>query len=1066
MLAQNARSCFSTANKSITRKDYYSDAPDWYQEFRLSAIPDRLTLANVGWIDGQDAIQMLTEEAIAQCQKITSYVTETAKKILKRYEFAAAGGWVAQGVTLTGERGTVPYFKPDRPRQTTESKGFGQVAKIKTVKYETPQGMEAVPLLPCVDPETAQVIYDRYHAKPQAGESFWQVVKRCNIPIAITEGLKKAFALIAHGIPAIGIRGITQWRTKGTHELHPTIADFATPGRKVTIFFDQDEKIETQKNVRIQILKLGEALANGKCKASVALWNVETGKGVDDCLYALGAGAQTWLDSVLDDAPDLELYKRDSRILQNLEAIRKLNTLTYPVERATSGGYLPELPEIEKGSIAVLSASQNGGKTTRIGRDYVKTWIDRGGLVLVLTPINNLGKQAANDWNLPHIHNYATDPDSQNALWAEVNHAGGIVLCGESLHRIPTWVWSKPVLLILDEANQITESLTQGDTLGSRYSDILERLTSASRHAIETGAIVLSEDGIPDRAVKFMQDISGCETVKVVTHRKADQWDVTLYRGKASGYRAKFLEAAGTQKLLYVTSSQREAQRIERALSRRYPDLKIVRIDSKTNQGGQFTGFFEQPDLWLQENQPDILILSPSAKSGVSIEGGVRVEDAYFKSVWGYFPALGTDTHSQLLGRYRPAVPRVAFCPDVIMTTGDESLLSSRAIRQRLKLNATAIAGAYGIADLLSDDDGNELRGTIETAIMNYLCDAKKVAGYQKRIAHHALASRLKKAGHNVSSIAITSDPDATELWEIINEELWREEAAAIAGAVIEDTHTLKWARKALDGLDTSLETRLLAQKCIWRSDFPGMMFDCEKECYSALTRDYGAMARGVKLQAKAENIEGAMLDDAQLTKEILSGNIRALHRIPRSHLQARLIAMSGVLSLTDGVPYTNEDPRCKAVKQWALNTSKEISYWLGLHVNADQTAIEICHKLLKRMGLERDKSDQLDKHDMPGRIGAIKMVGRKGKRGANTEQFQIDLNYDPIRAKLLEAARRKLSESVTSISNKENLSTEINVPPRNSDGGAVGGFSDFSNCEDDGNSIDDLEKFSFMVEY
>ena len=997
-------------------------------EFRLSAIPDRLTLANVRWIDGDEAIEILTETAIARCQTVTSYLTEPAKRIRDRYEFAAAGGWGTYGQTLNGDRGIVLYFKPDRPRESATFNGFGQAPKFKTVKYETPQGLEALPLLPYVDKETAQFIYDRYHVIPQLGETFWQVVRRCNLPIAITEGLKKALALIAQGVPTIAIRGITQWRVTGTDELHPSIADFATLGRTVTIVFDRDEKIKTQQNVRTQILKLGAALASAKCKPSVALWNSQTGKGVDDCLYALGAGASAWIQSVMDDAPDLEIFKRDDRVLQCLENINRLNALTHPVGRATSSDYLPELPAIQTGETIVVDASMDAGKTTRMGQDYVKKWADRGGLVLVLTPINNLGKQAAANWNLPHIHNYGTDPNSQNALWSEVNHRGGIVMCGESLHRVPAWFWTKPVLLILDEANQIIDSLTQGDTLGSRYSDILERLTAASRHAIETGAIVLSEDGIPDRAVNFMRSISGGTSVRVITHKKSNPWDVTLYRGQASGYRINFLEQAKTQKLLYVTSSQREAQRIEQALSRRSPNLKVVRIDSKTNQGGQFTSFFEQPDSWLQNNEPDILILSPSAKSGVSIEGGVSVENAYFSAVWGYFPALTTDAHMQMLGRYRPAVPRVAFCPDFILNSGDESLLNPRAIRRRLKLNATAVSEVYGLGELLADDETDGLRGTIETAVMDYVADATAVSGCQKRIAHHALASRLKKSGHNVSSLAIAADRDTIQLWASINESIWRDEASAIAAAAVEPHHTIEWARRALNGLETTLQTRILAQKIIWRDVFPGVMFDCPEECYAALTRDYGAMARGVRLQAAAENIGFARLDDEALTKEILSGEIRALHRIPRSHIRALLIGKSGVLNLLDGVAYTNANPRCQAVKTFAINSAKEINYWLRLEIKPDQTAVEICHKLLKKLGLERDRSDRIDAHGVPGRIGAIKMVSRTGRRGSNSECFQIDMNYDPIRSQLLDAARRRVSESVTPIRNRENVPIRIDV--------------------------------------
>jgi hypothetical protein len=182
-------------------------------------------------------------------------------------------------------------------------------------------------------------------------------------------------------------------------------------------------------------------------------------------------------------------------------------------------------------------------------------------------------------------------------------------------------------------------------------------------------------------------------------------------------------------------------------------------------------------------------------------------------------------------------------------------------------------------------------------------------------------------------------------------------------------------------------------------------------------------MARGVILQAKSENLDGAKLDEAATVKSILSGNIKALHRLPRAYVQALLIGQSGVLDLLDGAIYSNADPRCQKVKEWALKFSNEIFYWLRLTIDDAQTPIEIVHKLLKKLGLERDKVD---------RPGAIQMVDRTGKRGANSQRYQVDMDFDPLRARLLEAARRKLSESVTSICNKENLSIQIDVtsPP------------------------------------
>ena len=993
-------------------------------EFRQSAIPDRLSLANASWVEGQDALNAFKPlDKLSPGQTYGRWRDDRKKWVRgKQGQAILSGGWLATGCNLDGSPATVPYFKPANPRQANEFRGFGEAPKIKTVKYETPQGLAATPILPWVDEQTAQEIYTRYSVTPLEGELFWSVVWRCNLPIAITEGLKTALAQVAHGVPAIALRGICNWHLKGKPDLYPVIGHFATKGRKIYIVFDQDEKIRTQKAVRTQALKLGAAIEKSGAKVSVCIWDGSRGKGIDDALFALGRHAQTWFNAVFEDALDLATYKRDAWVLKALETIARLNTLSYPVERATEGEYLPVLPELQSGRIHGIAASVNSGKTTRIGADWVKPAIADGWNCLVLTPINNLGKQAAYAWGLPHVHDYGTLPDQQAALWSDVSHRHGVVLCPDSLHRLPDWFWSRPVLLILDEANQVIDHLTQGDTLGSRYSDILERFTAAARHAIETGAIVLSEDGLPDRAMNFVKSLSGCEAVHVVTHKKQGvPWPCKVFSGQASGYRARFLQAVqkgGRQ--LYVTTSQSEAVRLERVLRRRHPNKKVVRIDSETNQQGQFTVFFEQPDSWLQDHQPDVLILSPSAKSGVSIEGGVSVENAYFDSVWGYFSALATDTHWQLLGRYRPSVPRFIFVPDFILSSGDESLLNPRAIKRRLGINAKSIAGVYGLETLLDEDNTSELQATIETAVLNYLAESKTVSGCQKSIANIALVDRLKKAGHTVQIERLAKDGNMVNLWREVQEEIWRGQSSAIATAKVEPHHDKEWALKKLDSLEVSLEIRVLAQKVLWRDQFPGVNFDDPEECYQALCKDGGAMRRGVLLQAKAENLEAARESDRKAVEAVLNGNIRALHRLPKEYAKSLLIAKCGVLELLDGESYSNADPRCQQVKKWALHFKSEISYWLRLQVDESQTAVKICHGLLKKLGLERDKKT---------RPGAVRLVDRLGKRGQNSERFSIDLAFNPVRIRLLEAAQRKLFESVTSIRNtRQDPLIQINV--------------------------------------
>jgi hypothetical protein len=970
------------------------------KEFRASVIPDNLTEANVFWVEGNQAIQILAEQAIAECQRVQSYATVPARKILDRYAFAADGGWVGYGCRLDGTAGQVAYFKPANPRKVLDD------GKFRTIKYETPAKCEALPILPCVDEQTAQEIYHRHNVTPLEGENFWQVVQRCNLPVAITEGLKKALALLAHAVPAIAIRGITQWHKKGSLELHEAIAHFVTPGRWFYIVFDQDKKLKTQRDVRMQALKLGSTLESLGCKVYLPVWDGSLGKGIDDALHGQGSQALTWLCDLLGTAPSLKAYRRSGAAIAALQTIDRLNTLPFPVERETEGEYLPVLPLLERRTIHVLSASMYAGKTTRIGADWVKWAVEQGWNVLVVAPLNSLGKQTAKDFGLPHIHDFGTSAEQQQALWAMVSSSHGVSMCPDSTPRIPDWFWSRPLLLILDEANQVEDHLAQGNTLGNRWSNILERFSAAAKHAAESGAIVLSEDCLPDRAVKLMQSVSGCDQVRVFKHTKQGaKWDCSVFSGQASGFRVRTLQAVQRgDRILYVTSSQREARRLERALSKVAPDRKVVRIDSETNQQGAFNAFFEEPAAWLHTNQPDVLILSPSAKSGVSIEGNVPVENAYFSAVYGYFPSLATDTHSQLLGRYRPPVPRFIFVPQFILSSGDESFFSPRAVKRRLHQNTKALTSAYQLGELLeAEGDRAETLLVIENAVIEYLSEANTVSGAQKSIAHDALVHRLEQAGHTVEQFTESKHKPTIELWNTVQEELWREDAVAIASCIISTEHTPEWAYKTLDGLDTTLEQRTLAQKVLWREEFPGVMFDDPEECYQALCQDYGSMRRGVLLQAGAENVEAIKQGDRSSIESILGSKIRAIHRLPKKFVRALILQRLGILELLNGQTYTNTDPRAEAVKKAALHFAKEISYWLRLQIKPEQTPVEICNKLLRKFGLK-----------------AV-AIARPGKRDEHrSEIWSIDDLQNPVRIRLLEAARRKLSESVSPICNRE----------------------------------------------
>jgi hypothetical protein len=263
-----------TQSSDAGGKIHPQTSEDWASaDFRSSGITDVMSKANFKIIAGDPAVQILSEHAIAQSQSV-QYVTRAAQFILRRSDFAKLGGWVSYGTTLDGGQGEIAYFKPRSPRIDFE--------KRKPIKYETPAKCGALPLLPYVDAATAQRIYEKYGVTPAEGEPFWAVVKRYNLPIAIAEGLKKAVLLTQQRYPAIALRRVCNWHSKGSTELFPILREFATEGRQIRIVFDQDSKPKTIRNVGCQLRQLGQILQNLGCEVSVTTWNSLCGKGIDE----------------------------------------------------------------------------------------------------------------------------------------------------------------------------------------------------------------------------------------------------------------------------------------------------------------------------------------------------------------------------------------------------------------------------------------------------------------------------------------------------------------------------------------------------------------------------------------------------------------------------------------------------------------------------------------------------------------------------------------------------------------------------------------------------------------
>lgn len=855
-------------------------------------------------------------------------------------------------------------------------------------------------------------------AQKLAGESsdrgfFWNWVENLEgVETGLTEGVRKVGSMLTCGQITLSLNGVTAgYRVTDDDgvrltrpKLIPDLQKMAIvqPGQKGRAFllvFDEEENPKTRIKVEVAQAKLGRLLEAEGCQVRVALWEHWEGKGIDD---AIANNDEAWLDDCLKAAPTFKQWSREQYKQRMLRLVTQLSHNSYPVEAETEGQYLPELPALEPGAIHVIQAATGSGKSTRIAKDWKAS---TSGIALAIAPLVSLGKQFAEDLDFPHVGDYnLNNPTEYDIFWTDVGVRRGVVLCPDSLHRIPEEVINRVSLVIWDEANQVAEHITEGGTLQGKQSGVLVMISNLLRAAIANkGAIVLSEAKVYDHTIDLVKALSGGDRVRNFEHRRtaSEPWNVEIFTGSTSGYFKMIQDAVirDGRKIICPVASQSQGEKLHRLLSlsaaQSGRELSILRVDGKTNRDGKYDAFWRNANNYLKSlpSLPDILIYSPSGKSGVSITV------AGFDEVWGHFTTHHPDMWMQMLARYRLSIPRKIFTTQFINAYSvDERLCSVAGVAKRLTRNTELFAKLHSvdleaIAIAATGEQGKveamRLAG-ISLAVQNFLAVNRTAIGAQKAVSLDVLRMFLEADGHVITDErTVVQDANIKEGLEVIQKDIWYEDAVLMAHLQKEDI-----------GLN-SYSKDMLLRKLSLREQFPGVSFDDVDFCYEAVFQENGMMYRGAYLQAAIANPTKARELEAEQVKALLSDAVKLPHKLPRTAVRAILLEAVGIMSLLDGKAYCNEDVRAIAIKASALKWKDEIWSWLGLQIKESQTSVEIANKLLRKLGLEAEVTRWI------------------GGRGEQTRMYGIRGLCHPTRITLLEAAYSRLKADISTINRK-----------------------------------------------
>jgi len=273
--------------------------PNHLQEWvKGSGVHPALAAANVQTLAGNDVLDVLIGKRLgAMSGEASQYATAPVSRLINALEIvAAAGGWWCSGLDpLANWAAPMEWgcYKGDAPRKGPDG---------KTVKYEHPQeGQGSIRSFWLrVPSEVAPLTANRFglalpaevvaEADGSAG-AFWRWwAQTPELPLVITEGAKKAAALLSIGIPAVGMAGIWNGCPKGADGKPALLADLAgvpLVGRRVMVVFDNSRKRNPAEPVATE--RLGRLLEKAGADVLVGICPATHGKGVDDHLVRGGS---------------------------------------------------------------------------------------------------------------------------------------------------------------------------------------------------------------------------------------------------------------------------------------------------------------------------------------------------------------------------------------------------------------------------------------------------------------------------------------------------------------------------------------------------------------------------------------------------------------------------------------------------------------------------------------------------------------------------------------------------------------------------------------------------------
>ena len=833
---------------------------------------------------------------------------------------------------FTQEDGDYWQGKPQNPR--TDKDG-------KVCKYEAVKGGGNRPYLPPVPRSVRRLIAKRHGCEvPPPDTRFWVwLTQHPEIPIVITEGAKKALALLSLGYVAIALYGVNAGYRKlpgDQRALLPELLPYVTNQRRITLTFDQDEKPKTRRRVNVALWRFGSLLSAAGAAVNVATWNGCNGqcKGVDDLIANQGPDA--W-HQAHGEALALHHWQIQQRLLSNL---------SYPAAIVTNHRDLSTIKfeDLPESGIIAIAAPKGTGKTKLTAQ------LTQGSdAVLSATHRIALGRNLTERLGLNWRSDLDKAPDGRFITGAGYTLRVGF--CVDALLSINPEHF-QGCDLVIDEVVQVARHLLTSSTCAKdgRRPVLLAKF----RELLQVARRVIVADADLDQAtLDYLCELRG-DGKRAFLIRNDYQPDPYPVRFIESGDRAAITGDLLThcqrlergRVILAMTDSKGSSKTIGRTLEQQCPGLRVLVINSETSGGEIEREFIQTPDAVLSRNDFDVVICSPSVATGVSIEAQGIIE-----AVYGIFTGVSsTDADmAQALARVRENVPRVVWCAQRGSNYANVSR-STNKLTLKTDLQERSTVAAMLIRSGLRED----FTGTIEhydwqaDPHVNLYCHISAAQNYAMQNLRDALLVRLRHEGNTIKLENREGDTLYREMLTQARQELRQLDAEALLSA--ERLNAIEI--KALEQKETLTPEERLA---IARYHF------CEFYCITPdeLTLDDVLNDKDGRQRGELLNLEAQLYGEVAADRTARSLEKQAKWNqgvcpwdISGAVLRQRLRNVIGLEQFFDpNREWTATD--LEPIAQHIREKSQQIKAVLNFTVSDKLSDVQVVHQLLSQLGIK-----------------------------------------------------------------------------------------------------------------